>query len=691
MSSFGYDLLGFGSSANTAVDLPSDDEFNRVSFLSHFDGANNGVNNAFDDGSASNHTITANGNVTQGSFGPFAREAGYWGIDFANSTGVRNGLKLCEGYQTELVMTGTFTIEFWLFHRYVNGYQTFFGSGGGYSGWNSSTGHELTCFCGSNSAMYFQFWNGSAYVSTDSTAVGLNEGEWNHVAIVNNGGNWTTYLNGTGNTTTSYGNVGAVSSTGTWASYIGCANGGNDNNPCKGIMSNVRFVKGTAVYTSNFTPSTAPLTAITNTSSLVAQNNHFVDNSSHANTVTPTGNIAVSAFGPFLTDAVYDPASNAASAYFDGSGDGLTGPTSSDFQFGDNSFTVEAWIYPTVIDNYNAVIGTVASSGDGRWYISYGATSIYWGSYGNGGDGDLTSNHNMVPNAWHHLAYVRNKSDDKGRMYINGVQKGEHNDATTYRNPANPLNIGKDYDANDMNGYISDTRVVNGTAVYTSAFTPPTAPLTAITNTKLLLNMADGQAIDSAAQHNLTLAGNANTSTDQAKFGDTSLHLDGTGDWAYVYPQVFKFGTGDFTIEFQMRFTAVANVTIASFLSAANASDLAPHIYSEGSGVIKYYVGSIGAVITGSALSANQWYHIAVSRSGTSTKLFVDGTQSGSTYSDSNNYVAGPLVLGGYGYPAVDTGGSNMNGFIDEVRISKMARYTNNFTAPTAPFADKGQ
>jgi hypothetical protein len=48
--------------------LPSDDEFNRVSFMSHFDGANNGVNNAFDDGSASNHTITANGNVTQGSF-----------------------------------------------------------------------------------------------------------------------------------------------------------------------------------------------------------------------------------------------------------------------------------------------------------------------------------------------------------------------------------------------------------------------------------------------------------------------------------------------------------------------------------------------------------------------------------------------------------------------------------------------
>ena len=143
-----FDSVFYGAAGASGEDLPSDDQFNRVSFLSHFEGANNGVNNAFDDGSANNYTVTAAGDVTQGSFGPFAREAGYWGIDFLNNTGARNGLKLCEGYQTELVMTGTFTIEFWLYHRYVNGYQTFFGSGGGFSGWNSSTGHEITFFRG---------------------------------------------------------------------------------------------------------------------------------------------------------------------------------------------------------------------------------------------------------------------------------------------------------------------------------------------------------------------------------------------------------------------------------------------------------------------------------------------------------------------------------------------------------------
>ena len=70
-SFFNTGLLGAaGSSA------PSDDQFNRVSFLSHFEGSNNGVNNAFDDGSANNYTVTAAGNVTQGSFGPNAETAG---------------------------------------------------------------------------------------------------------------------------------------------------------------------------------------------------------------------------------------------------------------------------------------------------------------------------------------------------------------------------------------------------------------------------------------------------------------------------------------------------------------------------------------------------------------------------------------------------------------------------------------
>jgi hypothetical protein len=90
--------------------------------------------------------------------------------------------------------------------------------------------------------------------------------------------------------------------------------------------------------------------------------------------------------------------------------------------------------------------------------------------------------------------------------------------------------------------------------------------------------------------------------------------------------------------------------------------------------------------ITGtSALPLNNtWYHIAVSRSGTSTKMFVNGTQVGSTWTDTTNYIAAPLYLG-----ARYDGAIPFHGYIDDVRISKgIARYTTTFTAPTGILAN---
>ena len=81
MSGFGYNVLGFGANASSAASLPSDDQFNRVSFLSHFDGANNGVNDAFDDSSSNNHTIS--NTITDN---PHPLNLKYFVIFFNNST-----------------------------------------------------------------------------------------------------------------------------------------------------------------------------------------------------------------------------------------------------------------------------------------------------------------------------------------------------------------------------------------------------------------------------------------------------------------------------------------------------------------------------------------------------------------------------------------------------------------------------
>jgi len=100
-------------------------------------------------------------------------------------------------------------------------------------------------------------------------------------------------------------------------------------------------------------------------------------------------------------------------------------------------------------------------------------------------------------------------------------------------------------------------------------------------------------------------------------------------------------------------------------------------------GTTLYWYANSATVITGTgALTANTWQHIAVCKSGSSTRLFVNGTQVGSTYSDTFNYLSARWEIGGRSnstFPIV--------GYMDDLRITNgVARYTANFTAPTQAF-----
>jgi len=683
MSGFGYDVLGFGSGAGVAGP-EVDENFNRVSFLSHFDGANNGVNNAFDDGSASNHTISEAGNVpVQGSFGPFAREAGNWSVDFSGASSplirVASDSNLAAG-------TGAYTVEAWV--NWSNW------TGTNQRIWLQGVAGTDGIVLGKDSGANTLFTKGGAINYSFTPTLG----RWYHIAVVRadtNTNGESLYIDGT--------RVAQGTQSGSVAANQFIVSGLNwaGNYNVQGKVSNFRYTKAAVYSGSSFTPIEEPLSAITYTEILTCQDNRFIDNSVRARPILQnnydSGKSKVSAVGPFLTDAAYDPAVNGASAFFTGAADdALTGPTSNDFGFGDNSFTVEVWIYPTVIDNYKVPIGTSGASGNGRWYISYGSPKIYWGSYGNGSDGDFTVDHDMTPNAWYHLAYVRNKSDDKGRLYVNGVQKGVQDDARTYANPSQVLKIGKDHTANNnMKGYISDARVVNGTAVYTSAFTPPAAPLTAITNTKLLLNMANGQAIDSAAQNNLTLIGGTKISTGQAKFGDTSIYFDGAGDYATLTNSASNnLGDGDWTIEGWLYLTANAGTgndefAVASKFGGGSTRSWLARI-ANGNKLTFWYINSSGTQVELTAdtrvLSLNTWYHVAWVKN-SNLKVYINGV--GATLASSDFQIRDGTDLIQLSGRA---SGDNMyEGYIDDFRISSMARYTNNFTAPTKPFADKGQ
>jgi hypothetical protein len=179
-----------------------------------------------------------------------------------------------------------------------------------------------------------------------------------------------------------------------------------------------------------------------------------------------------------------------------------------------------------------------------------------------------------------------------------------------------------------------------------------------------------------------TVYGNAKLDTTIKKFGTASLQLDGSGDYiSYANQPDFNFGTGDFSLECWIyRNVSGAQHNVFDFRTT-NTQD-APTIYITSANVLRYYVAGADRII-GTTVSTGAWHHIALSRSGTSTKLFFNGTQVGSTWTDTTNYIQSPLVVGS----RFDGISGNFNGYIDEVRITRgLARYTSNFPIPTAAF-----
>ena len=656
--------------AGTGLVLPSDDEFNRVSFLSHFDGTNNGVNNVFDDSSSSNHTITANGDVTQGSFGPFARPDGEWGVNFSNDymqvAGAGN-------------ISGDYTLEAWVCMHSDDGNELWltYNSDGNINAVNFYNGSVSNFLFGTSSQ--------SPQVTVVFNDTTWDAGEWTHLAVVRSSGTLKFYVNGVADSTTSTAFNGNLHD----LEFIGTARGFGAGNvrTFNGKISNVRF-SSTARYTSNFTPSTDPFTSDSDTDLLTCQSNRFVDNSSNGRSITVYGNPAVSAFGPFLTSEVYDAGVNGASSYFDGTGDYLTVPDSSEFTLG-NTFTLEAWIYPTASNNYNSVQNQNGSSGYYWAHVSGEKMQFYRGI---GGGIQHDSDASSMVNQWTHVAYVC----DAGTAYhyINGVRSGS-SVSMSVSDISAVITLGIQGSSFPFPGYICDYRMVVGTAVYSGAtYTIPTAPLTAVTNTKLLLNMADGQAIDSAAQNDLTLVGTAKTSTAQSKFGGASLLLDGNSDYAN-FPETGANdidGAGDWTAEFFWRFNNNTSPIYQMLLTKGFGLQiytingaLAIALSANNSGT--YFISTTG----GTTLSNDTWYHVALVKNGTSYKVYLDGTHEtnlGGTSSSTVGTGGGSWHIGAIEgseltYPA--------NGYMDEVRISRLARYTANFTPPTEAFADKGQ
>ena len=159
--------------------------------------------------------------------------------------------------------------------------------------------------------------------------------------------------------------------------------------------------------------------------------------------------------------------------------------------------------------------------------------------------------------------------------------------------------------------------------------------------------------------------------------GTTATHFYYAGQSAFV------LGTGDFTIECWAYFNNFTTYpTVVDFRDSSNSGN-GISIYVYNTGVLTLLSNSADR-ISGATLSTGQWYHIAVTRSGTSTKMFLNGTQTGSTYTDSTNYTCGGASPVFMANGAKSSGA--INGSVSNVRIVKgTALYTTTFTPSTTP------
>jgi hypothetical protein len=639
-----------------------DDYFNQTVLLLDGDGTSGANNNVFRDSSNNNFAITRNGNVTQGTFTPFSLPDGWWSNYFDDSG---DYLQISSNSAFSFG-TSDFTIECW-FNAY-----TLNAAASGQDGIITMLG-SVGLYVASDAVIVTH-----ANVATlNNFLASLTKNTWYHLALTRSGTDMKAFINGvqTGTTftnSTNFSNNGNVRIGTETSQYF------------HGNISNLRVIKGTALYTSNFTPPTGPLTAVSGTSLLTCQSNRFKDNSTNNFTLTPSGDVKVTPFSPFAPAAAYSAATNGGSAYFDGTGDNLSFTANSAFAFGTGDFSIEAWVYPLAAPggamNICGTRGEAGSTTAWNWGILNNLSSQMYtnGAIVNTGAG-------TVPlNTWTLISMVRSSGTLKS--YINGVEKASTSNTQdlTTTNFWIGMTGGT---AEPFNGYISSLRLIKGTAITPSV---PTSPYIPITNTSLLCNFTNAGILDYTTKNVIETLGNSQVNTTTKKYGTGSMYFDGTGDYLKLPPSPnLSFG-GDFTIEYWVK-TNVFSLdtyyrrTLCFGEDAANNLQFIFLISGVGaSSNIGIYTDSL--IITGTIpVADDNWNHVALSRSGTSLKLFVNGAQSGSTVTTSQNFNAG--ATNGMFVARYALDGGYINGYIDDLRITRgFARYTTTFTPPDEKF-----
>jgi len=397
------------------------------------------------------------------------------------------------------------------------------------------------------------------------------------------------------------------------------------------------------------------------------------------------GNNGTLTNGPYHTKG---PFFSSGSVYFDDTSKYLDISSSSDFAYGTGDFTWECWVY-IIQGGYALDHG----SNGGTIALSHTTVSRYYNTTIGTGSVLYTTGFGTIPTeTWTHIAAVR--SGGTTYLYTNGVLSSSASDSHNYGSQAVRIGQYGGGGNNYFGGYISDLRIVKGTAVYTSAFTPPTGPLTAVTNTKLLTCQGNTITDASSSAHTITANGGAEANLG---FPKSAFVFDGSNDYVDIGASSdFNFGTGDFTVEgwvntsvygadgaYRRIFmldgpTGNANGNFQIILNSPNG-----RIYVWSNTGELNYIGS-------SVIADGSWNHFAACRISNTIYLYVNGDSSGSVSSSvsftANSGSPRPRI------GAYTASSGRLNGKVSALKIYKgkgltAAEITQNYNATKGRYA----
>jgi len=587
-------------------------------------GANNAVNSTFTDASTNAVSFSVS-NVYQTSFSPY-RSGGY--STYFDGSG--DYLEIDDGTWLTLG-NGDFCFETWIYNTATSGGSQYIFGQGNTSG--TAAGVSVELYITASRTLSGGIYVGSQKYATSTGTIPTNT--WTHVALVRNGTNIQLYINGTKDgENTSAGTDSAVDQ----STHFSIGRAGEYNGLYfNGYITDFRFVNGSSVHTGNFTTPTERLTAITNTKLLTCHLPYIADGSTNAHTITVNGNVSVKGFTPYDSIEEYSSGTHGGSLCGNANGE-LTGTLPSALGSGD--FTIEGWFYSENFGSNTGIV-TIGNHGANGIAILLENTGKFRIDLSTSYSNNSTSNIQL--NTWNHFKVIR--SSGTITAYLNGVQ--EQSFSNTLNITATNITIGG---RGGLSGYQHEGNLAD-IKVTASASSDTTVPTSVVSSTNALFHLPFIEAgiVDkSQTAFNLILSGNTQSSTTQTKYLSSSMYLDGSGDYIEVsHDPVFNL-TKDFTIECWAYFSALSSSRIL-IEKYDNTNSASWELYWRSTGSSIAFYADATALLqdpSTSTVTTGQWYHIAVSRTGSTIKLFIDGTEVDSATSSTAFTATVPIEIG---------------------------------------------